>query len=77
MNPEFDVLIDRYFVTIPRAERTEVLGEIIRHIAENLNEMGLIHVARPVLIANRVSGAATITSPQATEGWSSAQWDVR
>ncbi len=54
-----------------------MLGGIIRHIAENLNEMGLIHIARPVLIANRLSGAGTITSPQSTEAWNSAVWEVR
>jgi peptide/nickel transport system substrate-binding protein len=77
MNPEFDALLDRYFVTIPKQERIQVLGEIIRHISVNLNEMGLIQTARPVLIANRTAGLGTITSPMATEAWNAVDWDVK
>jgi hypothetical protein len=39
--------------------------------------MGLIHVARPVLVSNRLAAAGTITSPQSTEAWNSAVWDLR
>src|SRR4030095_11066033 len=34
INPEFDALLDKYYVTIPRPERVQVLGQIIRHIAD-------------------------------------------
>jgi peptide/nickel transport system substrate-binding protein len=35
-SPELDALLDRYFATIPQAERTRVLGEVIRHMTERL-----------------------------------------
>ncbi len=77
MNPEFDALLDRYFATIPKPERIQALGAVIRHIAENLNEMGLIHVARPVLISNRVVNAGPNISTLTTEAWNAHLWDVR
>lgn len=76
-NPEFDALLDRYFVTIPLQERIQVLGQIIRHISVNLNEMGLFHTARPVLVANRTLGFGSVPSPRSTEAWNVHLWDVR
>jgi peptide/nickel transport system substrate-binding protein len=76
-NPEFDALLDRYFTTIPKPERIRALGLVIHHIAENLNEMGLIHVARPVLISNRLAGAGASPSTLSSEAWNAHLWDVK
>jgi peptide/nickel transport system substrate-binding protein len=35
-NAELDALLDRFFATIPHAERTRVLGEILRHMTERV-----------------------------------------
>lgn len=56
-NPEFDMLLDRYFVTIPRAERVEVLGRIIHDISDRLIIMGLFYNTTPGVISNRIRGA--------------------
>ena len=41
VNPEFDGLLDRFYTTIPSGPRTAALGEVIYHIADRLNMMGL------------------------------------
>ncbi len=72
MNPELDANIQRYFTTIPKAERTRVLGEILHHMTDVLNVMGLFYDVQPTLVANRITG---MTSP--TTGWNAHTWDTR
>ncbi len=72
MNPELDALIDQYFMTIPKAERTRVMGKIMRHTTEVLNVMGLYHDVQPTLVSNRITG---LTTPAA--GWNAHLWDVQ
>lgn len=77
INPEFDALIDRYFVTIPKQERRQVLGQIIYHISENLNAIGLFYNASPLMIGNRLVGVAATTAPSTSPLWNIHEWDVR
>jgi peptide/nickel transport system substrate-binding protein len=72
MNPELDALVDQYFRTIPKAERTRVMGGIIRHMTSALNVMELYHDVQPTLVANRITG---LTTPAA--GWNAHLWDLR
>jgi peptide/nickel transport system substrate-binding protein len=72
MNPELDALIDRYFLTIPKADRTRLLGDIMRHTTSALNVMALYHDVQPTLVANRITG---VTAP--ATGWDAHLWDVR
>jgi peptide/nickel transport system substrate-binding protein len=70
---QLDGLIDRLYATIPRPERMQVLGQIMRHISENLNLMGLFYDGDFMFASNRlqdISGAET-------EIWSVHQWDAR
>jgi ABC-type oligopeptide transport system substrate-binding subunit len=75
MNPEFDALIERFHVTVPMRERTEILGQLIYHIADQLPQLPLFYDAEPVFINNRVAKAAgkTLRSSQA---WNVHEWDV-
>lgn len=72
MNPELDSLIDRYFTTIPRTERAQTLGEIMHHMTDVLNVMGLYYDVQSTLVANRITG---MTSPQT--GWNGHTWDAK
>ena len=72
MNPELDVLIQRHFTTIPRAERTRVLGEVIHHMTDALNIMGLFHDVQAILVANRITGMTTPTT-----GWNAHIWETQ
>jgi peptide/nickel transport system substrate-binding protein len=73
-DPEFDHLIDRLFSTVPRDERTQVLGQIMHHMSSQLNVIGLFHNAAATLVGNRlqhVNGEGGVTA------WNGHEWDVR
>jgi ABC-type transport system substrate-binding protein len=73
MNPEFDGLIETYFVTIPRAERMDVLRRIMHHISDQVTMMGLFYDADIMFIANRLKD---VTATQ-SELSNVHLWDVR
>ncbi|HZT06756.1 MAG TPA: ABC transporter substrate-binding protein [Chloroflexota bacterium] len=76
-NPEFDAMIDRYYTTIPKRERTAVLGDIIHHTTDLLTMMGLFYDAEPVIIGNRLVNVAAAKSADSTPVWNVDLWDVR
>jgi peptide/nickel transport system substrate-binding protein len=53
-NPELNALIDRFYTTIPHAERTEALRGIIRHVSDQLPIMGMVYVVEAWLFTNRL-----------------------
>lgn len=71
-NPEYDALVDRYLVTVPMAERLDVVRQIVRHISENVPILGLLYAAEPILVANRVLGVDANL-----KGRNAHEWDVR
>lgn len=73
VNAEFDALLDRYFSTIPLNERTEVLGQIIFHIADQLTQMGLFFDAEPTVLSGRLQNVAA-RWPSSTQAWNAHQW---
>jgi peptide/nickel transport system substrate-binding protein len=75
-NPEFDTLVDRYFVTVPLPERTEVVAEIMQHISSQLNMMELFYDGEPALIANRLANVRGRAS-ESTQTWNVHLWDVK
>ena len=75
-NAELDGLIDRYFVTVPIPERTQVAGLIMRHISDQLNMMHVFYDSEPALISNRIVEAHGRGS-ESTQTWNIHQWDVR
>jgi hypothetical protein len=52
------------------------MGELIRHVAENLNTIGLFYRVFPIVVANRVTGIAAPTAGRETIAWNAHQWDV-
>jgi peptide/nickel transport system substrate-binding protein len=77
MNPAFDALIDRYYTTIPRAERAQVLGEIVNHTTDQLTLMGLFFDVEPVLVGTRLQNVAAARATESTPVWNAERWDVR
>lgn len=71
-NPEFDALIDRYFVTIPPVERSRILGQIVRHMTDQVLIFSLFFQTSPTMAASRIQG---VTGP--AQGWNAHQWDVQ
>ena len=77
MNPEYDAIVDRYLVTIPKAERIQVLGQMIRHVADQVLAMGLFHDTTPFAIGSRLQNVAPGRAAGTSEAWNVAEWDVR
>ncbi len=74
-NPEVDTLIDRYFATIPRPERIQVIGDIVQHVSDRALMTGLFYEAEPTLISNRLQKATAGGVAQAT--WNVHAWSVK
>jgi ABC-type transport system substrate-binding protein len=69
-NPELDALIDRYHVTIPRPERVQALGGIIRHLTDQVVLMSFFYTVGPVMISNRLRNVTSVPT------WNPQEWDL-
>lgn len=76
INPEFDALVDKFFMTIPRPERMEVMGQIIRHISDQLVIVGILYNTSPTLVHNSIPNVVA-GSGGATQAWNAHEWEVR
>lgn len=72
---ELDALIERYEVTIPKAERMRILGQIVHHQTDRLTLMGLFHHFSPTLVANRLKNVGG-RGVRTTEAWNAHEWDA-
>ncbi len=70
-NPELDALIERYYVTIPRAERVQVLGQILNHVTDRVVLMSLFYEAGPIMASDRLQNITTVPP------WNVYAWDIR
>jgi peptide/nickel transport system substrate-binding protein len=77
MNATLDGLIDRFFVTIPSAERIEVLGRIVNHVTDRVTVMSLFYNTSPSLVANRLQNIAQQKEGRVLRPWNAHEWDVR
>jgi peptide/nickel transport system substrate-binding protein len=76
-NPEFDTLIERYFTTIPTADRLEVARRLVHHVSDQLPIMGLFYDVQPYLVSNRVQGVRFRSAPNSLQTWNAHEWEVR
>jgi peptide/nickel transport system substrate-binding protein len=77
MNAEFDALLDRYYTTLPRADRTRVLAQIINHTTDRLTLMGLFYDVEPIAVAHRLVNVAAGKTADSTPVWNADQWDLK
>jgi ABC-type transport system substrate-binding protein len=76
MNAELETMLDRYFSTIPKAERAVALGDVLHHITDQLVWIGLYHEVSPALIGRRlVNVGPPVLGP--TQAYNAHEWDVR
>jgi peptide/nickel transport system substrate-binding protein len=75
-NAELDALIDRFYATVPRADRQQVLGNLLHHMTDQVVPLGIFYNAQPTMIANRLVnvGPGGSSVPPA---WNSHVWDLR
>lgn len=71
-HPELTALADRYLVTIPMAERLQILGDMIHHHTSNVVLMYLMYSSQPLAISNRL---VNVTAAKDTAN--AHEWDVR
>jgi peptide/nickel transport system substrate-binding protein len=76
VNPEFDALLATYFATVPVPERTQALGEIIRHMSDQLTMVGIYYNPRPGAVGNRVLNTSQEWVAQYIT-WNAHEWDAR
>jgi peptide/nickel transport system substrate-binding protein len=76
-NAEMDSLVNRFYRTIPKAERIEVLTQINQHIAENLNLMGLFYFPTPYAIASRLANIPIGRASKSSIAWNVEEWNVK
>lgn len=76
-SPAFDSLIGRYFGTISKTDRIEIVAQIVIHISENLNAMGLFYSAEFSLISNRLTNAHARQNGISNQTWNVPEWDVK
>jgi peptide/nickel transport system substrate-binding protein len=78
VNPEFDRLVTAWTVTIDPRQSLELARQINRHIAENLNMMGILYDTEPLLVSSKL---VNVDAPNALGGgrqvWRSHEWDVQ
>jgi peptide/nickel transport system substrate-binding protein len=71
MNPDYDALMDRYTVTVPIAERMDVMSQLIRLQTDLQLVMGLYYSVDAIMMANKLQEVR----PAAT--WNAHAWDVK
>src|SRR5207245_6799840 len=75
---ELDGFIDRYLVTMPWPERMTAFGQIVRHLSNEVVDMGILYPITPSLIANRLLNVTAAKSvPPANQSWNAHEWDVQ
>ena len=75
MSAEFDAYLETYFKTVPVPERIQTLGQIIRHIADQVTLIGLYYNPQPGAISDRVV-SVTREWPGIVITWNVHEWDV-
>jgi len=70
-SPTLDAAIEKYFVTIPRAERIAALGAFIHEVTDQLVIMPLFYEASPLLVSKRIQNVHA-----AAPTWNGHEWDT-
>ncbi len=74
-NPEYDALVDTYFVTIPRPARMEVLRNAIHHYTDQLVLLPLAYTTNHMAVGNRFKNIVG-RGPSSSDAWNAEQWDL-
>lgn len=75
MSRELDGLIERYFATIPVADRVRLAGEVLHHVTDQLVVMPLLWDVEVALISNRLVNIAA-RHKDSSNAWNAHEWDV-
>jgi peptide/nickel transport system substrate-binding protein len=76
-NPEFDALYDAYSKTIPMKDRTELLGQLIYHMADQVVTLGLLYDNLAAFIGSRTANVVISQQYGAQYTWSAYLWELK
>ena len=75
-NAELDGFIDGFFSTIPRQQRTQVLGQLVHLMTDQVVPIGIYYNTEPTMVANRLVNVAP-GAQSSSPAWNAHEWDVR
>jgi peptide/nickel transport system substrate-binding protein len=70
-HPELDAIIERYVVTIPKAERLALLGDLIHHQTDQVTLMTTFFVAQASVL-----GSPRLKGPTSDNVWNAHLWEL-
>jgi peptide/nickel transport system substrate-binding protein len=73
-SPELDGLLNRYFSTVPRPERQQVLGDIVHYLGDQVVVIHLFYNATPQMMNKRLKNVTPRTSR--SNAYNAHLWDV-
>ncbi len=76
MSAELDGHLDRFFSTVPKAERVRALAQIVNHLSDQLVVLPLIWRVDPTMVGNRLVNVGG-RGRDATQAWNAHEWDVK
>jgi peptide/nickel transport system substrate-binding protein len=74
-SPVLDTLVEQYPLTIPRAERTRIVGDVVQHVTDQVVMMGIFYASQVTMLANRLGNVRP--GDATTPAWNAEEWDVR
>lgn len=77
MNPVLDALIERYYATVPIAQRRQLLASIVHHMSDSVTLMGVHHATQVDLAANRLINVLPVNSEDGRLTWNVHEWELR
>ncbi|MBM2812326.1 MAG: hypothetical protein HW416_3085 [Chloroflexi bacterium] len=75
ISPDLDALLDRYAVTMPGPERSDLLGKIVRHVGENAVIAGLFWGVDATVYSSRVRNVHG-AFPRSMQSWNAHEWEL-
>jgi peptide/nickel transport system substrate-binding protein len=75
VNPRYDDLYARYLVTIPRAERNQLITEMMQMLALEVPLYPVLFQVDATAIGNRITGVTPFSST--VKAWNAHLWDVK
>jgi peptide/nickel transport system substrate-binding protein len=76
-NPEMDALIEKYFVTIRKQERMQVLSQMVHHQTDQLVTIGLFFLEEPTVVGNRLANFMPPKQRNGSLSWNAHAWDIK
>lgn len=76
MSPELDALLDRHETLLSTSERNVLLGQIVRHVSENVVLLGMYYDLEPTVYAERLHNVRG-KYERTTQAWNIHEWEVK